>query len=66
MTKKPRPEKAARDKGRKRDSRAGMDANLRTTIGAQLRALHQNVIEEGIPDRFRELLDRLDNANSKD
>jgi hypothetical protein len=34
-------------------------------IGAQLRAMHDDVIQEGVPDRFRELLSRLDRSKPK-
>ncbi|HVZ15409.1 MAG TPA: NepR family anti-sigma factor [Bauldia sp.] len=39
---------------------------MRATIGAQLRAMHEDIVQEGVPDRFRELLDRLDKSQGKD
>lgn len=53
-------------KVRKREAAAGVDRELQARIGAQLRAMHDDIIQEGVPDRFRELLARLDGTRSKD
>jgi hypothetical protein len=39
---------------------ASIDRDLQAKIGAQLRAMHDDIIQEGVPDRFRDLLARLD------
>jgi hypothetical protein len=43
----------------------GVDRDLQAKIGAQLRSMHDDVIREGVPDRFRALLERLDQSKSK-
>ena len=42
----------------KRELRLGHD--IRTNIGQQLRIIYDDVVNEGIPERFAELLSRLD------
>jgi hypothetical protein len=37
-----------------------LDRNVQTKIGQQLRAVYEEVIKEGVPDRFAEFLRRLD------
>lgn len=49
-------------KGRPGDSPAG---NVGVGISAQLRQYYQAVQDEAIPDRFLELLDKLDAAEKK-
>jgi hypothetical protein len=39
--------------------------DIQTKIGDQLRAMHDDIVKEGVPDRFVDLLARLDEANSK-
>ena len=43
--------------------RLGRDVQAK--IGGQLRALYDGVVKEGVPDRFVELLQRLDNKGEK-
>ncbi|HVU15691.1 MAG TPA: NepR family anti-sigma factor [Candidatus Didemnitutus sp.] len=59
-------EKQAERPRRKRRTDAVVDSAMRATIGAQLRAMHEDIVQEGVPDRFRELLDRLDKSQGKD
>jgi hypothetical protein len=66
MMKKEKSEKQPGSGQRKRQPATGVDSALRATIGAQLRAMHENIVQEGVPDRFRELLDRLDKTQGKD
>ena len=35
-------------------------------LGQQLRAMYDEVLNQGVPDRFTDLLNRLDNNGSKD
>ena len=41
-----------------------LNRELRGKLGEQLRAMHDDVVKEGIPDRFKELLQRLDARNT--
>jgi Anti-sigma factor NepR len=38
----------------------GLGADINQKIGQQLRLMYREVVEEGIPDRFVEILKRLD------
>ncbi len=38
--------------------------SLQADIGIQLRAVYERMISEPVPDRFLDLLDRLDRAKS--
>jgi hypothetical protein len=42
----------------KPEPRLGQD--IQTKIGRQLRAIYDDVVSQGVPDRFVELLNRLD------
>jgi hypothetical protein len=44
----------------KKEPSLGRD--VQSKIGQQLRAMYDNVVSQGIPDRFVELLNRLDNG----
>jgi hypothetical protein len=66
MKKDVRTDRTRNNKGRKREATAGVDRELQAKIGAQLRAMHDDIIQEGVPERFRELLARLDGTKSKD
>ena len=44
--------------------RLGRDVQAK--IGNQLRAIYDDVVKEGVPDRFVELLKRLDKKDEKD
>ena len=50
-------------------SQTSLDRDIRAQIGDQLRALHDDIVKQGIPDRFVDLLSQLDkatkNANGK-
>lgn len=41
---------------------AALGRDVQAKIGQQLRALHDDVVREGIPPRFQELLARLDSG----
>ena len=38
----------------------GLDRDIQAAIGDQLRAMHDSILREGVPDRFVDLLARLD------
>ena len=42
----------------------GLDRQIQAKIGQQLRAMYDDVVDQGVPDRFSELLKKLDGAQS--
>jgi hemerythrin-like domain-containing protein len=44
--------------------RLGRDVQAK--IGHQLRSIYDDIVKEGVPDRFVELLKRLDRKDEKD
>jgi Anti-sigma factor NepR len=48
----------------KNQARLGRD--IQAKIGQQLRAMYDDVLNQGVPDRFSELLNRLDQKDEKD
>lgn len=44
----------------------GLDRQIQAKIGQQLRAMYDDVVDQGVPDRFAELLQKLDAAGKKD
>lgn len=56
---------ATRKKVGNKPAKLGRDVQAR--LGQQLRAMYDEVVNQGVPDRFAELLNRLDQSNgSKD
>jgi hypothetical protein len=55
------PMKAERTKQKK----GRLGAEIQHKIGQQLRAMYTDVVNEGVPDRFAELLQRLDKQDQK-
>lgn len=43
----------------------GLDRQIQAKIGQQLRAMYDEVVDQGVPDRFSELLAKLDQAGGK-
>jgi len=43
-----------------RKARGRLGRDVQSKIGQQLRAMYDNVVNEGVPDRFVEMLRRLD------
>jgi hypothetical protein len=39
---------------------SGLNREIQHKIGQQLRAIYDDVVQEGVPDRFADLLKRLD------
>jgi hypothetical protein len=52
------PSTTARTQGR-------LGRDVQAKIGHQLRAIYDDVVKEGVPDRFVELLQRLDKKDEK-
>jgi Anti-sigma factor NepR len=48
----------------KQQARLGRD--IQAKIGQQLRAMYDDVLNQGVPDRFSELLNRLEQKDEKD
>jgi hypothetical protein len=60
----PRPLMDAGTTPGKSDARLGRD--IQAKIGQQLRALYDDVVNQGVPNRFADLLNRLDKPDDKD
>jgi hypothetical protein len=43
-----------------------LSRDVQARLGQQLRAMYDDVVNQGVPDRFSELLNRLDANGSKD
>ena len=48
-----------------RTGRSGLTREIQAKIGQQLRAMYDDVVQEGVPDRFSELLRQLDQPSTK-
>ncbi len=47
-------------------STARLGSDIKARIGQQLRAMYSDVVNQGVPDRFSEILRRLDEAEGSD
>lgn len=43
----------------------GLNAEIQSRIGHQLRAMYDDVVRQGVPDRFAELIRKLDTAEAQ-
>ncbi|WP_167558908.1 NepR family anti-sigma factor [Bradyrhizobium canariense] len=43
----------------------GLNAEIQSRIGHQLRAMYDDVVRQGVPDRFAELIRKLDASEPK-
>lgn len=41
-------------------TRSGLSREIQAKIGQQLRAMYDEIVQEGVPDRFAQLLSKLD------
>lgn len=55
---------ATRKKTNAKPAKLGRDVQAR--LGQQLRSMYDDVVNQGVPDRFTDLLNRLDNDGNKD
>ena len=46
-------------------TKPGLGGEIRGKIGRQLRDMYDDVVAQGVPDRFVELLNRLEKQNEK-
>lgn len=49
-----------------RKGRVRLGRDIQGKIGQQLRAMYDDVVKEGVPDRFADLLRKLDERKDKD
>mgnify|MGYP001098134365 CR=1 FL=1 len=47
-------------------AKGGLNAEIQARIGHQLRAMYDDVVRQGVPDRFAELIRKLDAAPPPD
>jgi hypothetical protein len=60
-------ESAHTDRDKKADGKpAKLSREVQARLGQQLRAMYDDVVNQGVPDRFTELLNRIDGNESKD
>ena len=45
---------------------AKLSRDVQARLGQQLRAMYDEVVNQGVPDRFEELLNRLDGKGTKE
>jgi hypothetical protein len=45
---------------KKLGKQGGLNAEIQSRIGHQLRAMYDDVVRQGVPDRFAELIRKLD------
>ena len=43
----------------------GLNSEIQSRIGHQLRAMYDDVVRQGVPDRFAELIRKLDEPGAK-
>ena len=52
--------KDAKSKGAAPGKQGGLNAEIQSRIGHQLRAMYDDVVRQGVPDCFAELIRKLD------
>lgn len=48
------------------DSKGTLDSDVQDVIGRQLRAMYDDLVNQAVPDRFTELLQKLDSRDDKE
>jgi hypothetical protein len=57
----------AETRNRKSDSRpAKLSREVQARLGQQLRSMYDDVVNQGVPDRFTDLLNRINVTGNKD
>jgi hypothetical protein len=46
-------------------SKGGLNQEIQSRIGHQLRAMYDDVVRQGVPDRFADLIKQLDEPHHK-
>jgi Anti-sigma factor NepR len=54
-----------REKARRPREKGQLSQDIQRRIGLQLRAMYTDVVNEGVPDRFADLLRRLDKQDKQ-
>lgn len=49
-----------------KSKQGGLNAEIQSRIGHQLRAMYDDVVRQGVPDRFAELIRKLDGPEAVD
>jgi len=58
---------AAETRNRKTSSKpAKLSREVQARLGQQLRSMYDDVVNQGVPDRFSDLLNRIDGNGNKD
>jgi hypothetical protein len=57
--------KSQASKGAAPAKQGGLNAEIQSRIGHQLRAMYDDVVRQGVPDRFAELIRKLDVPKSE-
>ena len=45
---------------------AKLGRDIQARLGQQLRSMYDDVVNQGVPDRFNDLINRIDDAGKKD
>jgi hypothetical protein len=62
-----KPMETAETRPKKDGARPGkLGRDVQARLGQQLRAMYDDVVNQGVPDRFADLLNRLDANGNKD
>ena len=62
-----KPMETAATRSKKPDSKpAKLGREVQARLGQQLRAMYDDVVNQGVPDRFAELIKRIDCNGNKD
>jgi len=54
------------DRNKKDGKPAKLGREVQARLGQQLRAMYDDVVNQGVPDRFADLLNRLEGSPNKD
>ncbi|MBI4275552.1 MAG: hypothetical protein HY659_12725 [Rhizobiales bacterium] len=46
--------------------KSGLDREIQAKIGQKLRAMYDDIVQEGVPERFAELLRKLDKPSGEE
>ena len=60
-----RPGHMQTDVNQRSKSKGRLGRDVQSKIGQQLRSMYDNVVSEGVPDRFSEMLRQLDQQQSQ-
>jgi hypothetical protein len=61
------PMETAETRNRKSDSKpAKLSREVQARLGQQLRSMYDDVVNQGVPDRFTDLLNRINVTGNKD